>query len=97
MSMSSLTRIAFLFQNLWHETADYGANQFDFKMGTLLDRPSDKNAMQITNRKGEVVWSTPIEATSWQNFAVTLDFENKYVSNSIMHDLTYHATNFLFW
>ncbi|KAK8055330.1 hypothetical protein PG993_000557 [Apiospora rasikravindrae] len=63
------------YQNMWHETADYSANQFDFKMGTLLDRSSDKNAMKITNRKGEVVWSTPIEATAWQNFAVTLDFE----------------------
>ncbi|KAK7951205.1 uncharacterized protein PG986_006933 [Apiospora aurea] len=63
------------YQNMWHETADYSANQFDFKMGTLLDRSSDKNAMKITNRKGEVVWSTPIEATAWQNFAVTLDYQ----------------------
>ncbi|KAK6841534.1 hypothetical protein PG987_002394 [Apiospora arundinis] len=63
------------YQNMWHETADYSANQFDFKMGTLLDRSSDKNAMKITNRKGEVVWSTPIETTAWQNFAVTLDYE----------------------
>ncbi|KAK7989602.1 hypothetical protein PG989_009917 [Apiospora arundinis] len=63
------------YQNLWHETADYSANQFDFKMGTLLDRSSDKNAMKITNRKGEVVWSTPIETTAWQNFAMTLDYE----------------------
>ncbi|KAK7965176.1 hypothetical protein PG996_000467 [Apiospora saccharicola] len=64
------------YQNVWHETADYSANQFDFKMGTLLDRPtSDENAMKITNREGEVVWSTPVEAAGWQNFAVTLDFE----------------------
>lgn len=46
-------------------------------MGTLLDRSSDKNAMKITNRKGEVVWSTPIETTAWQNFAMTLDYEKK--------------------
>ncbi|KAK7908435.1 hypothetical protein PG985_015738 [Apiospora marii] len=63
------------YQNVWHETADYGANQFDFKMGTLLDRPSDRDAVKITNREGEVVWSTAVEATGWQNFAVTLDFE----------------------
>lgn len=64
-------------------------------MGTLLDRSSDKDAMKIANRKGEVVWSTPIEAAAWQNFAVTVDYQKKYgrsclrrlVTNSVLTNL----------
>lgn len=62
---------------MWHETADYGADPFDCKMGTLLDRPRDGGAAKMANRAGEVVWSAPLEAAGWQNFAVTLALENK--------------------
>ncbi|KAI0146535.1 hypothetical protein BJ166DRAFT_66721 [Pestalotiopsis sp. NC0098] len=63
--------------NIWHERADYNGNQFNFETGTLIDHPEvDKNTFKITNRNSEVVWSTPIDQSGWQNFAVTLDFDN---------------------
>lgn len=44
----------------------------------MIDQPDlDKNTFKITNKANEVVWSTPIDNSCWQNFAVTLDFDNK--------------------
>ncbi|KAI0125848.1 hypothetical protein BJ170DRAFT_450673 [Xylariales sp. AK1849] len=61
--------------NVWHETSDYSANQFNFEMGTLIGKSDAADTFKITNRNNEVVWSTPIDASAWQNFAVTLDFD----------------------
>ncbi|KAH6660642.1 hypothetical protein BKA67DRAFT_653809 [Truncatella angustata] len=62
--------------NVWHERSDYNGNHFNFETGTLIDQPSyDKNTFKITNRQSQVVWSTPIDNSAWQNFAVTLDFD----------------------
>lgn len=76
-----ITRVCLLTRhtkNIWHERADYNGNQFNFETGTLIGHPEvDKNTFKITNRNSEVVWSTPIDQSGWQNFAVTLDFDNK--------------------
>ncbi|KAI1426600.1 hypothetical protein F5Y12DRAFT_794140 [Xylaria sp. FL1777] len=60
--------------NVWHETSDYSANQFNFQAGTLIGKSGDKNTFKVLNRQNTVVWSTPIDQTAWQNFAITLDF-----------------------
>ncbi|KAI1852265.1 hypothetical protein JX266_002443 [Neoarthrinium moseri] len=60
--------------NVWHETSDYSANQFNFEMGTLIGKSGDKNTFKVTNRQNNVIWSTAIDNTVWQNFAVTLDY-----------------------
>jgi hypothetical protein len=61
--------------NVWHESADYSANQFNFQTGTLIGKGGDKNTFKVLNRQNTEVWSTPIDETAWQNFAVTLDFD----------------------
>ncbi|KAI0148218.1 hypothetical protein F4776DRAFT_606704 [Hypoxylon sp. NC0597] len=61
--------------NVWHETSDYSANQFNFEAGTIIGKSgSDKDSFKVLNRQNTQVWSTPIDATAWQNFAITLDF-----------------------
>ncbi|KAI1198728.1 hypothetical protein F5X97DRAFT_298681 [Nemania serpens] len=60
--------------NVWHETADYSANQFNFQTGTIIGRSGNKNTFKVLNRQNTEVWSTPIDETAWQNFAITLDF-----------------------
>ncbi|KAI8631973.1 hypothetical protein F5Y19DRAFT_381459 [Xylariaceae sp. FL1651] len=60
--------------NVWHETSDYSANQFNFEAGTIIGKSGDKNTFKVLNRQNTQVWSTPIDYTAWQNFAVTLDF-----------------------
>lgn len=64
-------------QNVWHETSDYSANQFNFQTGTLIEKGGDKNTFKVLNRQNTQVWSTPIDQTAWQNFAITLDFTKK--------------------
>ncbi|KAK3329790.1 hypothetical protein B0H66DRAFT_468785 [Apodospora peruviana] len=61
--------------NVWHEAADYSANQFNFEAGTILGQTSlPRNTWKVLNRQNKQVWSTPIDNTEWQNFAITLDF-----------------------
>ncbi|KAI8946394.1 hypothetical protein F4801DRAFT_64015 [Xylaria longipes] len=60
--------------NVWHEASDYSANQFNFQTGTLIGKGGDKNTFKVLNRQNTEVWSTPIDETAWQNFAITLDF-----------------------
>ncbi|KAI6085482.1 hypothetical protein F4821DRAFT_150327 [Hypoxylon rubiginosum] len=61
--------------NVWHESADYSANQFNFETGTIIGKSgSDKNKFQVLNRQNTQIWSTPVDPTAWQNFAITLDF-----------------------
>ncbi|KAI1078240.1 hypothetical protein F5B20DRAFT_548546 [Whalleya microplaca] len=60
---------------VWHEAADYSANQFNFESGTLIGKSGDdKSSFKVLNRQNTIVWSTPIDPVAWQNFAVTLDF-----------------------
>lgn len=61
--------------NVWHETADYSANQFNFQAGAILGQNSlARDTWKVLNRQNRQVWSTPILRNEWQNFAVSLDF-----------------------
>jgi len=63
---------------VWHEAADYSANQFNFEAGAILGQSSlAKDTYKVLNRQNKQVWSTPIDKTAWQNFAITLDFGKK--------------------
>lgn len=60
------------------QSADYSANQFNFQTGTIIGKSgTDKNNFQVLNRQNTQVWSTPVDPTAWQNFAITLDFVKK--------------------
>ncbi|KAF2502172.1 hypothetical protein BU16DRAFT_587271 [Lophium mytilinum] len=66
--------------NVWHETADYSADQFMFEAGTIIGSSgSDKASWKILNRSNQILWSTPIDNTQWQNFAVTLDYNKNTI------------------
>ncbi|TLD05161.1 uncharacterized protein PgNI_09303 [Pyricularia grisea] len=62
--------------NVWHETADYSANQFNFEMGSILGQPDlPSDTFKILDRRNQQIWSTPIDETAWNNFAVTIDYD----------------------
>ncbi|KKY22476.1 hypothetical protein UCDDS831_g03641 [Diplodia seriata] len=66
--------------NVWHEAADYSANQFNFNTGHRIGtNGTDKLSWQLLGRDSNLLWSTPIDFTNWQNFALTLD----YVANTL--------------
>lgn len=76
------------YMNVWHEANDYASNQFSFNTGIMLeqDKPTDSNVTttglnkrlwKILDRKNNVVWTTMIQWGEWQNFAVTVDYEQK--------------------
>ncbi|KXX74097.1 hypothetical protein MMYC01_208909 [Madurella mycetomatis] len=61
--------------NVWHEAADYSANQFNFQAGAILGQSSlPRDTYKVLNRQNRQVWSTPILRDDWQNFAITVDF-----------------------
>ncbi|KPM34483.1 hypothetical protein AK830_g12087 [Neonectria ditissima] len=63
--------------NVWHEAADYSSNQFNFQTGAMIDQPTlPKDTYKLLDRTNKEIWSTPILPGSWQNFAITLDFNN---------------------
>jgi len=63
---------------VWHEAADYSANQFNFEAGAILGQSSlARDTYKVLNRRNQQIWSTPIDRTAWQNFAITLDFSKK--------------------
>jgi len=60
---------------VWHEASDYSANQFNFEAGAILGQSSlAKDTYKVLDRQNKQIWSTPIDKTAWQNFAITLDF-----------------------
>jgi hypothetical protein len=66
--------------NVWHESADYSHNQFQFTTGTLIDNKSaKKDSFKVQDAAGKILWSIPISPRDWQNFAFNLD----YVSNKL--------------
>lgn len=66
------------YQVVWHERADFTANQFEFETGTLLDgTTADPKAWKMLNETGDLVWQTPMDWSEWQNFAVTFDYAQK--------------------
>lgn len=49
-----------------------------FQAGTLIDQQSlPRNTFKVMDRKNRQIWSTPIDSSAWQNFALTLDFGKK--------------------
>ena len=66
--------------NVWHEAADFSNNQIQFQTGSLIGKSdADKNQFKILDRDSKFLWSVPIDQTQWQNFALKLDFNAKYV------------------
>lgn len=68
---------------VWHERGDYNGNQFNFETGALIGREGEAGGgktWKLLGRKEDILWSEAIEEGVWSNFAVTLDFEKKYVS-----------------
>ncbi|KAI1634961.1 hypothetical protein F4809DRAFT_664652 [Biscogniauxia mediterranea] len=66
--------------NVWHEAADFSANQFNFEMGTIIGTSgADKNNFKILNRQNIEVFSVPVDDAAWQNFAITLDFDKNTI------------------
>lgn len=64
--------------NVWHEAADYSANQFLFQTGKMIDQPDlDADTFKFFDRNMTLLWETPIDQTEWQNFALTLDIDAK--------------------
>ncbi|KAL8414988.1 hypothetical protein RB594_005986 [Gaeumannomyces avenae] len=61
--------------NVWHETSDYSANQFNFEMGTILGQTSlPRDTFKILNRQNRQIWSTKVDNTAWNNFAIKIDY-----------------------
>ncbi|OAA67127.1 hypothetical protein SPI_01703 [Niveomyces insectorum RCEF 264] len=66
--------------NVWHESSDYSADQIMFQTGTLIDQAGlPKNTWKVLSRTNKLLWSTPLVAADWQNFALTLDFNKNTV------------------
>lgn len=74
--------------NAWHEANDYSSNQFSFNTGIMLeqDKPTDSNVSttglskylwKFLDRDNDVIWTTRIDWQAWQNFAVTVDYNEK--------------------
>ncbi|POS74193.1 hypothetical protein DHEL01_v207411 [Diaporthe helianthi] len=62
--------------NVWHERADYSANQFSFQTGLMIDHPElSADSFKFFDRDGRLIWSTPIDFEEWQNFAVMLNVD----------------------
>lgn len=67
--------------NVWHEAADYSANQIMFQVGQMIDQPDlEAAAFKIFDRDSSLLWSTPVDETEWQNFAINMDIDAKYVA-----------------
>jgi hypothetical protein len=64
--------------NIWHEAADYSGDQFMFQTGKMIDHPDmPANTFKFFDIKSKLLWSTPIDYSEWQNFAITLDIDKK--------------------
>ena len=64
--------------NVWHEAADYSADQIMFETGTILGQTGlPKNTFKFFDRNMKQLWSTAVDSAAWQNFAVTLDVTKK--------------------
>ena len=68
-------------QNLWHEKADYSANQIQFQYGTIIGKSSsDKNNFKILDSAGKQLYATAADKSQWQNFALKLDYNKNQVT-----------------
>lgn len=58
--------------------ANYSANQFNFEIGTILGQASlPKDTFKILNWQNRQIWSTRVDSSSWNNFAVKIDYSKK--------------------
>jgi Glycoside hydrolase 131 catalytic N-terminal domain len=48
-----------------------------FQTGTIIGQSLPKNTFKVMNRQNKQIWSTPMDDTAWQNFALTLDYSKK--------------------
>lgn len=68
--------------NVWHETSDYAADQVMFQVGTLIGQERlPRDTFKVMSRDGRQLWSTPVDAGAWQNFAIQMDYRKKCVAN----------------
>jgi hypothetical protein len=73
---------------VWHEAADYSADQIQFQTGQLIGKSaSDKNNFKLLDRNGKSLYSVAMDKTAWQNFAVKLDYTKKYVTLVTIHTM----------
>ncbi|KAL1593146.1 hypothetical protein SLS60_010753 [Paraconiothyrium brasiliense] len=67
--------------NVWHEKADYSADQIQFQTGTLIGKSgADKNKFQILDQSNKQLYATATDKSQWQNFALKLDYTNNQVT-----------------
>lgn len=72
------------YQLVFLESADFSTNQVVLKTGTILDKATaDPDTLQLFGNvnDGQLLFSTPFTDDVFHNFAVTLDFNAKYVPN----------------
>jgi hypothetical protein len=62
----------------------YSANQFNFQTGAIIGQDLPKDTYKLLDRNNKQLWSTPIVEDAWQNFAITIDFEEECVFSSIL-------------
>lgn len=63
---------------VWHETAAYDANQFNFEAGTVIGQEGlGGDTYKLLDRNYQVLWETPILDDEWQNFAITVDWSKE--------------------
>ncbi|MBE3046452.1 hypothetical protein IMZ48_28760 [Candidatus Bathyarchaeota archaeon] len=61
---------------VWHETAAYDANQFNFETGTIIGQEAlGGDSYKLLDRNYALLWETPILEDEWQNFAITIDWD----------------------
>ncbi|KAJ4351418.1 uncharacterized protein N0V89_006760 [Didymosphaeria variabile] len=67
--------------NVWHEKADYSADQIQFQTGTLIGKSgADKNKFQILDQSNKQLYATATDKSQWQNFAIKLDYTKNQVT-----------------
>jgi len=75
---------------VWHEANSYAFNQFSLNAGIMLeqDQPENSNVTttglpktlwKVLNSENDVIYTSPMLQDEWQNFGVTLDYENNTI------------------
>ncbi|KAF5017565.1 hypothetical protein F66182_10488 [Fusarium sp. NRRL 66182] len=65
--------------NVWHESADYSANQIQFQAGALIGQNHSSDTWKLLDREAKLLWDVPMLKSVWQNFAITLNFDKNTV------------------
>ncbi|KZV71116.1 glycoside hydrolase family 131 protein [Peniophora sp. CONT] len=68
--------LAHEYQVVWIEPND-GSHVFDLQIGTPFNTTatSQSHHLKVRSKNGTVLFSTPFTATTWHNFAVTVDWD----------------------